>query len=117
VRRYQLIAYVLSGVSAAVAGLFLASRLGVAAPQASAGLELKVVAAIILGGTSLSGGKGSLFGTLLGVLILGTLDNAMTLLSVSAYYQQVALGVVLLLAVGLDQLRVGNLGRLLRSKY
>ena len=116
-RRYQMIAYILSGVSAAIAGLFLSSRLGVAAPQASAGLELKVVAAIILGGTSLSGGKGSLFGTLLGVLILGTLDNAMTLLSVSAYYQQVALGLVLLLAVGLDQLRVGNLGRLLRSKY
>ena len=55
--------------------------------------------------------------TLLGVLILGTLDNAMTLLSVSAYYQQIALGILLLLAVGLDQLRVGNLGRLLRSKY
>lgn len=117
VKRYQLIAYILSGLSAAIAGLFLTSRLGVAAPQASTGLELKVVAAIILGGTSLSGGKGNLFGTLLGVLILGTLDNAMTLLSVQAYYQQIALGVILLLAVGLDQLRVGNLGRLLRSKY
>jgi ribose transport system permease protein len=117
VKRYQLIAYVLSGLGAAIAGLFLTSRLGAAAPQASTGLELKVIAAIILGGTSLTGGKGNLFGTLLGVLILGTLDNAMTLLSVSAYYQQIALGVLLLLAVGLDQLRVGNLGRLLRSKY
>ncbi len=117
VKRYQLIAYVLSGLGAAIAGLFLTSRLGAAAPQASTGLELKVVAAIILGGTSLTGGKGNLFGTFLGVLILGTLDNAMTLLSVSAYYQQIALGVLLLLAVGLDQLRVGNLGRLLRSKY
>ncbi|MCC7449088.1 MAG: ABC transporter permease [Anaerolineae bacterium] len=117
VKRYQMIAYILSGVSAAVAGLFLTSRLGVGAPQASTGLELKVVAAIILGGTSLTGGKGNLFGTLLGVLILGTLDNAMTLLSVNAYYQQIGLGVILLLAVGLDQLRVGNLGRLLRSKY
>ncbi len=117
VKRYQMIAYILSGVSAAVAGLFLTSRLGVAAPQASTGLELKVVAAIILGGTSLTGGKGNLFGTLLGVLILGTLDNAITLLSIDAYSQQIALGVILLLAVGLDQLRVGNLGRLLRSKY
>ncbi len=117
VKRYQLIAYVLSGLGAAIAGLFLTSRLGAAAPQASTGLELKVVAAIILGGTSLTGGKGNLFGTFLGVLILGTLDNAMTLLSVSAYYQQIALGILLLLAVGLDQLRVGNLGRLLRSKY
>jgi ribose transport system permease protein len=117
VRRYQLIAYILSGLSAAVAGLFLTSRLGAAAPQASNGLELSVVAAIILGGTSLSGGKGNLFGTLLGILILGTLNNAMTLLSVSAYYQQVAQGIVLLLAVGLDQLRLGNLGQLLRSRY
>lgn len=117
VKRYQLIAYILSGLGAAIAGLFLTSRLGAAAPQASTGLELKVVAAIILGGTSLTGGKGNLFGTFLGVMILGTLDNAMTLLSVSAYYQQIALGVLLLLAVGLDQLRVGNLGRLLRSKY
>ncbi len=117
VKRYQLIAYVLSGLGAAIAGVFLTSRLGAAAPQASTGLELKVVAAIILGGTSLTGGKGNLFGTLLGVLILGTLDNAITLLSVSAYSQQIALGVLLLLAVGLDQFRVGNLGRLLRSKY
>lgn len=116
VKRYQLTAYVLSGLSAAIAGLFLTSRLGTAAPQASTGLELKVVAAIILGGTSLTGGKGNLFGTLLGVLILGTLDNAMTLLSISSYYQQIALGVILLLAVGLDQLRVGNLSHLLRSR-
>ena len=116
VKRYQLVAYILSALSAAIAGLFLTSRLGVAAPQASTGLELKVVAAIILGGTSLSGGKGNLFGTLLGVLILGTLDNAMTLLSVSAYFQQIALGVILLLAVGLDQVRIGNLGRLLHGK-
>ncbi len=117
VKRYQMTAYILSGLSAAIAGLFLTSRLGTAAPQASTGLELKVIAAIILGGTSLSGGKGTLFGTLLGVLILGTLDNAMTLLSISSYYQQIALGVILLLAVGLDQLRVGNLSRLLRSRY
>lgn len=116
VKRYQMIAYTLSGLSAAVAGVFLTSRLGVAAPQASTGLELSVVAAIILGGASLSGGKGNLFGTLLGVLILGTLQNAMTLLSVSAYYQQIALGVVLLIAVGVDQLRVGNLSRFLRAK-
>jgi ribose transport system permease protein len=116
VKRYQMIAYILSGLSAAVAGIFLTSRLGAAAPQASDGLELSVVAAVILGGTSLSGGKGNLLGTLVGILILGTLNNGMTLLSISAYVQQITLGIVLLLAVGLDQLRVGNLGRLLRSK-
>jgi len=117
VKRYQMTAYLLSAMSAAVAGVFLISRQGAASPNDSNGFELSVVAAVILGGTSLSGGKGNLFGTLIGVLILGTLSDGMTLLSVNAYYQQITLGVVLLLAVGLDQLRIGNLGRFFRSKY
>ena len=84
----------------------MTSLLGAGAPQAATGLELSVIAAVILGGTSLAGGKGTILGTLLGVLILGTLNNGMVLLSVSAYYQQIAQGLVLLLAVGLDQLRL-----------
>lgn len=116
VKRYQLIAYVLSGLSAAVAGVFLTSQLAAGAPQAAFGLELSVIAAVVLGGTSLAGGKGGLFGTLIGVLILGTLNNGMVLLSLSSYYQQIAQGLVLLLAVGLDQLRLGSFGRLARSK-
>lgn len=116
VKRYRLIAYTLSGLSAGIAGVFLTSRLGAAAPQASAGLELSVIAAVVLGGTSLAGGKGNLFGTLIGILVLGTLNNGMTLLNVSSYYQQIAQGVVLLLAVGLDQLRLGGMSRLLRRK-
>ena len=110
VKRYQLIAYVLSGLSAAVAGVFLTSQLGAGAPQAAFGLELSVIAAVVLGGTSLAGGKGSLFGTLIGVLILATLNNGMVLLSVSTYYQQIAQGLVMLLAVGLDQLRLRSVG-------
>ncbi len=117
VKRYQLIAYALSGLSAGVAGIFLTSQLAAGAPQAAFGLELSVIAAVVLGGTSLAGGKGGLFGTLIGVLILGTLNNGMVLLSLSSYYQQIAQGLVLLLAVGLDQLRLGSVGRMAaRSK-
>jgi ribose transport system permease protein len=111
VRRYQFIAFVLSGLSAGVASVFLTSQLGAGAPQAAMGLELSVIAAVILGGTSLTGGKGTILGTLIGVLILGTLNNGMVLLSVSSYYQQIAQGLVLLLAVGLDQFRIGAIGR------
>ncbi|RME45423.1 MAG: ABC transporter permease [Chloroflexi bacterium] len=105
VRRYQMSAYILSGLSAGLAGVLLTSQLGAGAPQAATGLEISVIAAVILGGTSLAGGKGTIAGTLIGVLILGTLTNGMILLGVSAYYQQIAQGIVLLLAVGLDQLR------------
>lgn len=106
VPRLQMAVYFLSALSAALCGILLASQLGAGSPTASAGIELSVIAAVILGGTSLSGGKGTIFGTFLGVLILGTLNNGLTLLNVSSYYQEVARGVVLLLAVGLDQLRL-----------
>ncbi|MEA3336033.1 MAG: ABC transporter permease [Chloroflexota bacterium] len=104
-KRYQMIAFVLSALSAGVAGILLTSQQGAGAPQAATGLEISVIAAVILGGTSLAGGKGTILGTLIGVLILGTLTNGMILLGVSAYYQQIAQGLVLLLAVGMDQLR------------
>jgi ribose transport system permease protein len=105
VKRYQMWAYVLSALSAGVAGVLLTSQLGAGAPQAATGLEITVIAAVILGGTSLAGGKGTIVGTIIGVLILGTLTNGMILLGVSSYYQQIAQGAVLLLAVGLDQIR------------
>jgi ribose transport system permease protein len=97
VNRYRFLAYVLSALSAGVAGVFLTSRLYAAAPQAALGYELSVIAA----------GKGTILGTFIGVLILATLNNGMTLLSLSSDYQQIIQGAVLLLAVGLDQLRVG----------
>lgn len=116
VLRYRFIAYLLSGLSAGVAGVFLTSRLYAAAPQAAQGYELTVIAAVVLGGTSLAGGKGTILGTFIGVLILAALTNGMTLLSLSTDYQQIIQGIVLLLAVGLDQIRVGSLGRLAAMK-
>lgn len=108
VKRYRFVAYLLSGFSAALAGLILTSRLYAAAPQAATGLEFSVIAAVVLGGTSLSGGKGTLLGTAIGVLILGTLNNGMTLLSLSSDYQQIVQGLVLALAVAIDQIRLGT---------
>jgi ribose transport system permease protein len=96
----------LCGFLAALGGMILASQLAAGAPQAAAGLEFTVIAAVILGGTSLAGGKGTLIGSLIGVFILRTLDNGLILTNVSSYYQEVARGAVLLLAVGFDQIRM-----------
>jgi ribose/xylose/arabinose/galactoside ABC-type transport system permease subunit len=105
VRGTQVWVYALCGLLAALGGVLLAAQLAASFPKAADGLELTVIAAVILGGCNLSGGKGSILGTLLGVLILRTLDNGLVLAGVSSYYQEVARGAVLLLAVGFDQLR------------
>jgi ribose transport system permease protein len=105
VKPVQVSLYVISSVSGAIAGTMLAAMLGAAAPNAASPHLLTVIAAIILGGTSLQGGRGSVWGTLVAVLILGTLNNGLTLLDVSSFWQDVTRGVVLLLAVGVDQVR------------
>jgi ribose transport system permease protein len=110
VERVQMILYIISGVSGAVAGIILAAMLGAAAPNAASAHLLTVIAAIILGGTSLYGGRGSVWGTLLAVLILGTLNNGLTLLDVSSFWQDVTRGIVLIAAVSLDQIRTRALG-------
>lgn len=109
VRRYRVTAYVLSGLSAAVAAVFLTARLYAADPRAAPGVELTVITAVVLGGTSLAGGQGSLAGTFLGVLILSSLLNGMKLQSTSTELQNIVQGLVLLLAVGIDQVRNGSL--------
>lgn len=102
--------YVISALSGALAGIILCAMLGAAAPTSAGQYLLTVIAAIILGGTSLNGGRGSVWGTLLAILILGTLNNGLTLLNVSSFWQDVTRGVVLMLAVSLDQIRTRALG-------
>jgi ribose transport system permease protein len=108
VDRVQLVLYMLSGAVGAFAGVVLAAMLGAAAPTAAGSQLLTVIAAIILGGTSLYGGRGSVWGTVLAVLILGTLNNGLTLMNVSSFWQEITRGAVLIAAVAFDQLRVRN---------
>ncbi len=111
--RVRVLVYVISGLLAAIAGVVLTGRLATADPQAGVGYELDAIAAVVLGGTSLFGGEGSVARTLLGALILGVLSNGMNLLDVSPFYQEVVKGVVIVIAVALgnlEQLRHRTLG-------
>ncbi|MFF6826126.1 substrate-binding domain-containing protein [Streptomyces longwoodensis] len=105
VKKQKLAIYALSGVFAAAAGIVLAARLSSAQPQAADGYELDAIAAVVIGGASLAGGTGKASGTLIGALILAVLRNGLNLLSVSAFWQQVVIGVVIALAVLLDTVR------------
>lgn len=91
--------YAISGLLAAIGGIILASRLGTAEPTAGSGYELDAIAAVVLGGTSLFGGEGWVVGTLIGGYIIAVLNNGMTIMNISAYYQEVVKGLVILLAV------------------
>lgn len=99
VNRYRLIAFLFSGVLSALGGILITSRLLSAQPVAADGLELNVIAAVILGGASLSGGVGTAVGTLLGAMIIGVIDNGMNLTGVSAFLQQIVKGTIILVAV------------------
>ena len=103
VKKIKLICFMISGVLASFTALILASRLNSGQPGAGDGFEFNVVSAVVLGGVSLNGGKGNLSGAVLGVLILAVLTNILTLLNVSSFYQQIARGVVILIAVYLDE--------------
>ncbi len=114
VKSHLLIVYTLCGFLAGLGGIIIASQLASSAPRAATGLEFTVIAAVVLGGTSLSGGKGTLIGTLVGVFILRILDNGLVQTRVSSFYQDVVGGLVLLLAVGFDQIRL-RLSKSLRN--
>lgn len=103
--RTKLVAYAISGCMAALSGLILLSRLGSAQPTLGQGYELDAIASVALGGTSMNGGRGRIWGTFVGVLIIAVLNNGLNILGVSSYYQDVVKGVVILIAVLSDRKR------------
>ncbi|MFO1039313.1 MAG: ABC transporter permease [Geminicoccaceae bacterium] len=111
IRRYQIAIYVISGLAAGLAGLLLASRTMSGQPASgSQGLELEAITAAILGGCALQGGKGTVVGALLGVLIIGVLNNGMILTSVPTFYQLIAKGALLILAVYIQERQLRRAG-------
>lgn len=102
VSRVKIIVFAISGALSALAGIILTARLESAQPTAGLAYELDAIAAVVLGGTSLMGGRGRIFGTLIGALIIGVLNNALNIMDVSSYYQMIAKGAVILLAVVVD---------------
>lgn len=103
--RIKLIVYSISGCMASLAGLILLSRLGSAQPTLGSGYELDAIAAVALGGTSMNGGRGKIWGTMIGILIIAVLNNGLNILGVSSYWQDVVKGIVILIAVLSDRKR------------
>ena len=99
VKKYRVIAFMISGILSGLGGILITSRLLSAQPTAAEGMELNVIAAVILGGASLSGGIGTVLGTLLGAMVIGVIDNGMNLIGVSAFFQQIVKGIIILIAV------------------
>jgi ribose transport system permease protein len=110
IRKIKILAYSILGALAAFSGIIMTSRVASGSPVAGIGYELDVIAAVVIGGTSLAGGKGSIFGTILGIFIIGVIENGLNLLGVSTYYQYLIKGLVLIMAVGID-------GYLRKKKY
>lgn len=101
--RIKMLTYVVSGFVSAIAGVIITSRIGSASPNAGTGFELDAIAAVVIGGTSLSGGEGKISGTIIGALIIGILNNGLNLMNVSPFYQSIVKGLVILIAVLLDK--------------
>jgi len=103
VKKVKLIVYLLCGLTAGIAGVLFTSRFGVGQSTAGLGYELDVIAAAVIGGVSLSGGRGTILGAIIGSLLMGILRNGLVLLNVSEYWQEVAIGLVIILAVIIDR--------------
>jgi erythritol transport system permease protein len=108
VRRVKMSVYVISGICAAIAGLILASTLTSASPTAGNTYELTAIAAVVIGGAALTGGRGNVRGTLLGAFVIGFLSDGLVIVGVSAYWQMVFMGAVIVIAVLLNTLQYGR---------
>ena len=100
-----ILCYLLSGVTAGFAGIMNSSKLGVCQPTAGSGFEMDAIASVVIGGSSLSGGEGTVLGTVIGAAIIGVLRNALVLLSVDSYFQTLIIGTVIIVFVSIDQIR------------
>jgi ribose transport system permease protein len=108
--RTKIIVYLINGGLVGLAAVVLLSRLGAALPSTGSGMELRAIAAVVIGGVPLTGGKGSALGVFLGVVLMGLISNVLNLLNISAYYQEVAIGLIIAIAV-----IVSNIGRIIRK--
>lgn len=106
----KIVIYILNGALVGIASMVLVSKLGAAQPTTGSGLELKAIAAVVIGGVPLTGGKGSVLGTFLGVILTGLISNILNILNISAYYQQIVLGIIIIIAV-----IVSNIGSIRRK--
>ena len=105
VDKYRFIVYIISGVLSAVAGIIFVGRSGFVQPQAGVGYEMNAIAAVVIGGTSIFGGSGSVLGTFLGSVLMGIILAGLTMLAVDPYWQGVVTGLLIILAISLDSIR------------
>jgi ribose transport system permease protein len=106
-QKVKILVYLMNGAFVGLASMVLLSRLGSALPSTGSGLELRAIAAVVIGGVPLTGGKGSALGTFLGVILMGLISNVLNLLNISAYYQEIAIGIIIAIAI-----IVSNLGKM-----
>jgi ribose/xylose/arabinose/galactoside ABC-type transport system permease subunit len=109
VNRVKMILYMIHGLMAGIAALLLSAQTGAALPQAAGDINMQALSAVILGGAGLAGGRGTILGTLFGVLVLCTLNNGMVMLNIPSFWQQVVIGTVLIISVSIDAIKGGSL--------
>ena len=108
IRKVRWFVYIFSGIMAALAGVVLSARMYSGQPAVGAGGEMDAIAAVVLGGTSMGGGRGSIGGTIIGALLIGILNNGLNLAGIDSYWQMVAKGAIILIAVYVDFVKQGN---------